>query len=257
MKTETLLLIAGGIAAGYVLMPEKVKEQVGTGAGGFGGFNLGDMLTGLNLPDTRISITEVVEKAKEVTEDLPLPEVPTGAKVGIEAALKGFDILKWLDIDRVREELEKAAKEAAAVLDPRQYIDTETTPAASKDERNFWEKLFGLEHSDKSLWQRWSEQISGWQDDVFTNAAREDSSPSYPETAPRAPTTDVAGEIWSEAGTGKRWTWAFTGKGLPMTKSYPERTQSPETLARQAENDPNLARAYKRAERLAERYGVS
>lgn len=48
MKTSTLALIAAGIAAGYFLMPEKVKETISGGGGGVS-LNLAGLLSGLNL----------------------------------------------------------------------------------------------------------------------------------------------------------------------------------------------------------------
>lgn len=73
-KDNKIVWVIAAVIGTYLLMPEKVKEAVAPGGGGITSINLGDMLSGLKMPEITTALPGVLPDIK--IPEFDFPEIP-------------------------------------------------------------------------------------------------------------------------------------------------------------------------------------
>ena len=258
-KNNTILILGAGVIAVLFLLPR--NEGYDSGFPGLGGLGGGGIITipgGNGGQSIFERITETITGAVkdggvEVITNI-IPDVLKDPGTAITDALGNFSIEAWLDKFIPKGETE---------------TDSPGDPPPGKNDTDLAQAYLGLQPSEKGLLERWGDFVSGWQNIIpefhlwdrpghatlspyaLSLQDKEKEAVTVPESI------DLSGEVWGRASTADRIKWSFTGRGIPGTISFPQEAVSRDRLDAQATNDPGLARAYKRADKLREKYGVS
>ena len=194
-KDNTLLYLAVGGVAAYLLMPQQIREKIiPGGGGGVTTIDLSNLLEGLKGGGTTI-IDRVVETIKEIPGSIPIPKVPNVIPdVGFPGLEELFD------------DLTRGIKDAAGDV-----FTTEKKPPGPPK--------YNIGDYVGAIWDRWEEFITGWQE------PKEKITPNTPSeyalSVLEGKAEREAQQKWDDMSLTEKAGFVFTGR-------WPERTPKSE-----------------------------